>query len=391
MRETEKEGQRLIRPRLRQTHNTQHTTHTDTDPKASKEPPLNSPHQHPQGKSEEEGMSGTGRAQDERTLVGVETEAARPWWEDEEEERRREAEAEAEAEETTNGNEAGESHEEATNGEGRKATDPPPLSLVEGSGSGSAAVPVDLVNYARYVVVVDPSTRQAHSVSVRHVWATEGAEELFTFLGRNLHRRHKKHVHAWLCESIVWGRECALGRRCPNIHITEEGHQSRRAWERKAKEGKEEEGRRGDADGAVGLVVRMMMMEEEETAGEEEEEEESGEEESDVEFAFERRSLLSFPPAARVPFPCFVPPNDQPCAAEPVDKVGTVGVPPHGGGKAEGTTRWTHQPYSWSGCEGQGGHRGRLRSHNGVLWWADRPVDEVMDFSLPICGSSIRV
>lgn len=96
-------------------------------------------------------------------------------------------------------------------------------------------LPRALRGYVRYVVVLHPVDCKPYSIGVKYVCNTEGAQGLLAYLMRNVNRKHKKHVHSWLCQSAVDGSHCELGEQCPNIHVTPQGYESRRCWLRPLK------------------------------------------------------------------------------------------------------------------------------------------------------------
>eukprot|EP00994_Dinema_validum_P009296 NODE_909_length_1241_cov_241.701342_g677_i0.p1 GENE.NODE_909_length_1241_cov_241.701342_g677_i0~~NODE_909_length_1241_cov_241.701342_g677_i0.p1 ORF type:complete len:311 (-),score=14.68 NODE_909_length_1241_cov_241.701342_g677_i0:195-1127(-) len=95
-------------------------------------------------------------------------------------------------------------------------------------------LPTQLRGYVRYLVARHPQDHLSYSIGVRYVYRTEGTEELLTFLAKNISRKHKKHVHAWLCESVVNGSSCPLHDKCPNMHVSPEGYGLRRVWRNKS-------------------------------------------------------------------------------------------------------------------------------------------------------------
>lgn len=96
-------------------------------------------------------------------------------------------------------------------------------------------LPKELRGYVRYIVVRHPGDRNPYSIGVKYVQNTEGAQSLLAYLIRNVNRKHKKHVHSWLCQSAVDGSLCELGFQCPNIHVTPDGYSGRREWLRPLK------------------------------------------------------------------------------------------------------------------------------------------------------------
>lgn len=103
-------------------------------------------------------------------------------------------------------------------------------------------LPDELRGYCRYVVVRHPVDALSYTIGVKYVKTTEGAVELCANLAKNVGRKHKKHVHSWLCSSVVLGQECQLADRCPNVHVTENGYENRRPWLRIPKGEKAEKG-----------------------------------------------------------------------------------------------------------------------------------------------------
>lgn len=84
----------------------------------------------------------------------------------------------------------------------------------------------------RYIVVLNPADGKPYSLGVKYVCETEGSQNLLAYLKRNVNRKHKKHVHSWLCQSVADGcyQDCELHKQCPNIHVTAEGFHGRRNW-----------------------------------------------------------------------------------------------------------------------------------------------------------------
>lgn len=93
-------------------------------------------------------------------------------------------------------------------------------------------LPPQLQEYVRYVVALDPTDEKPYSISIRGIGPTQGMRDIFDYLQRNLNRKHKKHVQAWMCQSSVCGEVCALGDGCPNVHVSPEGYIKRRLWVR---------------------------------------------------------------------------------------------------------------------------------------------------------------
>eukprot|EP00667_Euglena_gracilis_P028980 EG_transcript_37680 len=108
-------------------------------------------------------------------------------------------------------------------------------SIERTSSEDPIKLPKQLRGYVRYIVVLNPEDGQPYSVGVKYVCNTEGAQALLTYLTRNVNRKHKKHVHSWLCQSVVDGSHCELGDDCPNIHVTPQGYNGKRKWLRPLK------------------------------------------------------------------------------------------------------------------------------------------------------------
>jgi len=87
-----------------------------------------------------------------------------------------------------------------------------------------------LRGYAKYLIIQDPVTGQQYSVGMRHVTCTEGGRTVLANLKKNIFRTHKRHIHQWLCMSVITGVFCPMQESCPCIHITPEGYQKRRLW-----------------------------------------------------------------------------------------------------------------------------------------------------------------
>lgn len=98
-------------------------------------------------------------------------------------------------------------------------------------------LPKELRGYVRYIVVLNPADGKPYSLGVKYVCETEGSQNLLAYLKRNVNRKHKKHVHSWLCQSVADGcyQDCELHKQCPNIHVTAEGFHGRRNWLRPLK------------------------------------------------------------------------------------------------------------------------------------------------------------
>eukprot|EP00668_Euglena_longa_P003306 GGOE01003869.1.p1 GENE.GGOE01003869.1~~GGOE01003869.1.p1 ORF type:complete len:314 (-),score=-9.65 GGOE01003869.1:909-1850(-) len=93
-------------------------------------------------------------------------------------------------------------------------------------------LPHELRGYARYIVVLDPQDANPYSIGIRHVLPSSGAKRILQSLIDNVKRSHKKPVQAWLCRSIMQGTCCPYGNACHDIHVTPEGFQTRRPWNR---------------------------------------------------------------------------------------------------------------------------------------------------------------
>jgi hypothetical protein len=103
-------------------------------------------------------------------------------------------------------------------------------------------LPPTLKKYITFVVLRDPVSLVKHSYPISGVQSTEGAFNILTNLEQNVQRKHRKSVFAWLCDSVIREYRCCLGVQCPNVHVTDQGFQTRRLWAKtcpeEAKKGK---------------------------------------------------------------------------------------------------------------------------------------------------------
>jgi hypothetical protein len=109
-------------------------------------------------------------------------------------------------------------------------TRPPTPSLSNRKPSHTIRLPSELRGYVKYIVAVDRSDGLVYSFGVKYIRDTQGAWEIFRFLIKNAARKHKRHVHSWLCPLVRAGLPCPREERCPNLHVTPEGNANRRLW-----------------------------------------------------------------------------------------------------------------------------------------------------------------